>query len=50
MISDFLETFPEARESLERADEILKVPLSKIMREGPPVPSGVDGADARRNW
>jgi [acyl-carrier-protein] S-malonyltransferase len=37
MISDFLETFPEARQTLEQVDEILKFPLSKIIREGPPV-------------
>ena len=37
MISDFLETFPVARRTLEEADEILKFPLSKIIREGPPV-------------
>jgi hypothetical protein len=37
MISDFVETFPEARKALEEADEILKFPLSKIIREGPPV-------------
>jgi hypothetical protein len=37
MISDFIETFPEARQTLEQADEILKFPLSKIIREGPPV-------------
>lgn len=37
MISDFVDTFPEARQKLEQADEILKFPLSKIIREGPPV-------------
>ena len=37
MISDFVETFPEARKALEEADEILKFPLSNIIREGPPV-------------
>ena len=37
MISDFLETFPVARRALEEADEILKFPLSRIIREGPPV-------------
>jgi hypothetical protein len=37
MISDFLENFPEARQKLELADEILKFPLSKIIKEGPPV-------------
>ena len=38
MISDFLDNFPEARQSFEQADEILKFPLSKIIRQGPPVP------------
>jgi hypothetical protein len=37
MISDFLETFPEAKQTIEQADEILQFPLSKIIREGPPV-------------
>jgi len=37
MISDFVDTFPEARQALEQADEILNLPLSRIIREGPPV-------------
>ena len=37
MVSDFVDTFPEARRTLEHVDEILKFPLSKIIREGPPV-------------
>jgi [acyl-carrier-protein] S-malonyltransferase len=37
MVQDFVDTFPEARQTLERVDEILKFPLSKIIREGPPV-------------
>ena len=45
MISDFVETFPEARQSLEQADEILQFPLSKIIREGPPVVTFACGID-----
>jgi len=45
MISDFIDTFPEARQSLEQADEILKFPLSKIIREGPPVLAFIYGID-----
>jgi hypothetical protein len=49
MISDFVETFPEARQSLERADEILKIPLSRIIREGPPVVSLVNETYRRKS-
>jgi len=49
MISDFIETFPEARQSLEQADEILKFPLSKIIKEGPPVDDSLGLTDRRKN-
>jgi len=49
MISDFLETFPEARQSLQKSDEILQFPLSKIIAEGPPVPSPTTLRN-RKNW